>query len=238
MMKFYEEENGKQISFWKFLEITKLTSGLNPTHSFELLKSHRLKQYEDKLVASTDKRLLNELETTLFDISMLYSEWLNNEMKVVEQWLSDKYPNGQKKKPLLSEEKIEIVKYKTFISNEIEVNEKQINPTENKSKQDQPKTLSELITHEKSDEIVEAVKVQYKNIKGVGLKLLYLAMLDLHLIPNNEAQFHTLCKIEFDWNINTLQSMSKVKGLTNLHIEEKNKNVKILNEIIEKLNKA
>jgi len=120
MMKFYEEENEKQISFWKFLEITKLTSGLNPTHSFELLKSHRLKQYEDKLVASTDKRLLNELETTLFDISMLYSEWLNNEMKVVEQWLSDKHPNGDKKKPLSFEEKIEIVKYKTFISNEID----------------------------------------------------------------------------------------------------------------------
>ena len=80
MMKFYEEENGKQISFWKFLEINKLTSG-NPTHSFELLKSHRLKQYEDKLVAFTDERLLNELETTLFDISMLYSKWLNNEMK-------------------------------------------------------------------------------------------------------------------------------------------------------------
>ena len=118
-MKFYEEENGKQISFWKFLEINKLTSG-NPTHSFELLKSHRLKQYEDKLVASTDKRLLNELETTLFDISMLYSEWLNNEMKVVEQWLSDKHPNGDKKKPLSFAEQDEIEKYKTFISNEID----------------------------------------------------------------------------------------------------------------------
>jgi len=209
MMKFYEEENEKQISFWKFLEITKLTSGLNPTHSFELLKSHRLKQYEDKLVASTDKRLLNELETTLFDISMLYSEWLNNEMKVVEQWLSDKHPNGDKKKPLSFEEKIEIVKYKTFISNEIEVNEKQINPTENKSKQDQPKTLSELITHEKSDEIVEAIKIQYKNIKGKRLKLLLLVFQNLELLPDRIAQkFHTLCKIKFDWNIGHYSAMN------------------------------
>ena len=119
-MKFYEEENGKQISFWKVLEITKLTSGLNPTHSFELLKPHRLKQYEDTIVAFTDEMALNEVEITPIDIPMLYSDWLNDELKIIEQWLSDKYPNGDKKKPLLSEEKIEIVKYKTFISNEIE----------------------------------------------------------------------------------------------------------------------
>ena len=119
-MKFYEEENGKQIGFWKFLEITKLTSGLNPTHNFKLLKPHRLKQYEEAIVNFNDEMALNEVEIKPIDIPMLYSKWLNNELKVVEQWLSDKYPNGQKKKPLLSEEKIEIVKYKTFISNEIE----------------------------------------------------------------------------------------------------------------------
>ena len=120
MMKFYEEENGKQISFWKFLEITKLTSGLNPTHSFELLKPHRLKQYEDTIVIFNDEMALNEVEITPIDIPMLYSDWLNDELKIIEQWLSDKYPNGDKKKPLLKSEKIEIVKYKTFISNEID----------------------------------------------------------------------------------------------------------------------
>lgn len=118
-MKFYDNENGKQIGFWKFLEITKLTSGLNPTHSFELLKPHRLKQYEDAIVIFKDEMALNEVEITPIDISMLYSKWLNNEMKVVEQWLSDKYPNGYKKKPLSFEEQIEIEKYKTFISNEL-----------------------------------------------------------------------------------------------------------------------
>jgi len=207
-MKFYEEENGKQISFWKFLEINKLTSGLNPTHNFELLKSHRLKQYEDKLVASTDKRLLNELETTLFDISMLYSDWLNDELKIIEQWLSDKYPNGDKKKPLLSEEKIEIVKYKTFISNEIDSTIS--DEPKNKSKQDQPKTLSELITHEKSDEIVEAIKVQYKNIKGKRLKLLLIAFQNLELLPIDRIaqKFHTLCEIEFDWSIGHYSAMN------------------------------
>jgi len=120
MMKFYEEENGKQISFWKVLEITKLTSGLNPTHSFELLKPHRLKQYEDTIVAFTDEMALNEVEITPIDIPMLYSDWLNDELKIIEQWLSDKYPNGDKKKPLLKSEKIQIMKYKTFISNEID----------------------------------------------------------------------------------------------------------------------
>ena len=119
IMKFYEEENGKQISFWKLLEITKLTSGLNPTHNFKLLKPHRLKQYEEAIVNFNDEMALNEVEIKPIDIPMLYSEWLNNELKVVEQWLSDKYPNGQKKKPLSFAEQIEIEKYKTFISNEL-----------------------------------------------------------------------------------------------------------------------
>lgn len=74
-------------------------------------------------------------------------------------------------------------------------------------------TLSDLITHSKGIEIVEGIKIQYKNIKGKRLKLLLMALQELGLFPKegNASKFHTLCKSEFDWDIASYQAMNDYK---------------------------
>lgn len=73
-----------------------------------------------------------------------------------------------------------------------------------------PDTLSGIITHEKSVEIVNSIKVQYKNIKGKRLKLLLLAFQDLGLLPKERIaqKFYNCCKEEFDWNIASYQAVN------------------------------
>ena len=75
------------------------------------------------------------------------------------------------------------------------------------------KTLSDLITHQKSVEIVEGIKIQYKNIKGKRLKLLLLALQELNLLPNERIaqKFYDCCKAEFGWDVATYPAMNDYK---------------------------
>ena len=70
--------------------------------------------------------------------------------------------------------------------------------------------LKDIITHIMSQEIVEGIKVQYKNIKGKRLKLLLLAFQELGLIPRERTakKFHNLCKVEFEWEIASYNAMN------------------------------
>ncbi len=78
------------------------------------------------------------------------------------------------------------------------------------SEQTAPKTLSELITHQKSTEIVENIKIQYKNIKGKRLKLLLIAFQALELLPKDRIaqKFYNCCKNEFKWDIASYNAMN------------------------------
>lgn len=71
-------------------------------------------------------------------------------------------------------------------------------------------SLSDLITHQNSVEIVEKIKIQYKNIKGKYLKLLLMAFQDLDLLPKERiaSKFHKACKNDFNWNIATYNAMN------------------------------
>ena len=71
-------------------------------------------------------------------------------------------------------------------------------------------TLESIITHTKAKEIVEAIKIQYKKIKGKELKLLLMALQKTNLLPNSRiaSKFHRCCKKEFDWDIASLQAMN------------------------------
>lgn len=73
--------------------------------------------------------------------------------------------------------------------------------------------LSDLITHEKSIEIVKGIKTQYKNIKGKRLKLLLMALQDLNLLPKERIaqKFYDCCKEEFGWNIASYTAMNDYK---------------------------
>jgi hypothetical protein len=70
--------------------------------------------------------------------------------------------------------------------------------------------LSDLITHNNSEEIVKGIKVKYKNIQGKRLKLLFIAFKDLELLPNERLakKFHECCNKEFDWNIASYNAMN------------------------------
>jgi len=70
--------------------------------------------------------------------------------------------------------------------------------------------LSNLITHNNSTKIVEAIKIQYKNIKGKRLKLLLIALQELDLIPKERSAtaFYKCCEKEFNWDIATYEAMN------------------------------
>lgn len=70
--------------------------------------------------------------------------------------------------------------------------------------------LSDLITHQKSVEIVEGIKIRYKNIKGKRLKLLLLALQELDLLPTERIaqKFYNCCKAEFGWDVASYQAMN------------------------------
>lgn len=67
-----------------------------------------------------------------------------------------------------------------------------------------------LITHEKNVEIVEGIKKRCKNIRGKNLKLLFLAMRDMQLLPPGRIAktFHNRCKLEFNWDIASYNAMN------------------------------
>lgn len=71
-------------------------------------------------------------------------------------------------------------------------------------------TLSDLITNQNSLEIVENVKIQYRNVKGKRLKLLLMAFQDLELLPKERIakKFHDCCKNEFDWDVASYTAMN------------------------------
>lgn len=96
------------------------------------------------------------------------------------------------------------------------------------------KSLSDLITHEKNKEIVERIKIQYKNIKGKRLKLLLITLQELHLFPleGSALAFHNACKTEFNWDIASYQAMNGYDSNIHVDTDELNKMRGFINTII------
>lgn len=89
--------------------------------------------------------------------------------------------------------------------------ENKIDAVEVKNLENIKETLSHLITHPtKGDQIVEGIKIQYKNIKGKRLKLLLKALQDLNLLPKDRIakKFYDCCKAEFGWEIASYNAMN------------------------------
>jgi hypothetical protein len=91
--------------------------------------------------------------------------------------------------------------------------------------------LSDLITHTKSKEIVNFIKVNYKNIRGKRLKLLLLVFQELQLLPKERIaqSFHNCCKNEFKWDIasyNAMNGYNYNKHTDSETIEEMKANIK------------
>lgn len=95
--------------------------------------------------------------------------------------------------------------------------------------------LSDLITHQKSVEIVEGIKIRYKNIKGKRLKLLLLALQELNLLPNERIaqKFYDCCKAEFGWDVASYTAMNDYKFNERVDKLELDNMKKFLEEIIQ-----
>lgn len=154
-MNYYDDDpkkGGKRISFWRYLQISGMLNDfkkagytINPTHNCEMLIPVRNAIFEKVKGQFIDERSLNELKTTNYDLSQLYSLWLEKELEVIKGWLSKIYPNGDKKKVMHSiSEQLEISKYKKYVIDEIT----KINNTpptiETKKGQAKPQTFKEL----------------------------------------------------------------------------------------------
>lgn len=79
-----------------------------------------------------------------------------------------------------------------------------------------PKTLSGLITHEKSEEIVKAIKTKYKGIKGRELLRLLKALKSTKILNESvtASAFHRCCKDDFEWNIGVYNNLNEVNFKT------------------------
>lgn len=108
-------------------------------------------------------------------------------------------------------------------------------PTQETTPVKESETLSDLITHLNSVEIVEKIKIQYKNIKGKSLKLLLMAFQDLDLLPKERiaSKFHKACKNEFNWNIASYNAMNNYEFNPNIDKKELEQKKSYLKSIIE-----
>ena len=214
--KIYLIKGGKQVvSSWEFMQQTGTLDRMkqkgitiNPTHSFELLKQTRQELFEKAKQNFSEERKMKKLATSDFEISCLYYSWLKGELNTIENWLSDTYPNGKKRLKPSTSDQIEILKYKQYVNNEMTQAENEISLPQPIVKQNDK--LSDLIAHQKSIEIIDAIKIQYKNIRGKRLKLLLLVLQELDLLPKERIakKFYNCCKAEFGWDVASYTAMN------------------------------
>lgn len=130
--------------------------------------------------------------------------------KLTVERLTQLYKNLERWKIQLYEEKNKLI-YEVISDTLVSIN-RQIESKSNRKPNIKKEILADLITHDNSRSIVDELKVQYKNIKGKRLKLLFLTMQNLGLIPldRTQAKFHSLSKIEFG-NVGTYEAFRKIE---------------------------
>ena len=160
----------------------------------------------------------------LIETSKVITNSIQSIISESNQILNDKYDILEKQPFLISREKhtsneeqkkeLKIVETHEYIL-DIKVNVIETQPLLNQGEQPPPsetksESLHEIITHKKSVDIVNGIKIRYKNIKGKRLKLLLKALQDLELLPKDRIgkKFHNCCKDEFNWNIGSYNAMN------------------------------
>jgi hypothetical protein len=178
-------------------------------------KMHTKSSLIDVLLNLTNNLLTQINTTTLYEKGLLTEpkkiklELVLNERKtkLKQGYVNSSKDEEQRYRKILKEW---FADEKRFID-EVTPIVKALPPQPIKTKQPtEEKTLSDLITHQKSVEIVEGIKIQYKNIKGKRLKLLLLALQELNLLPNERIakKFYDCCKAEFGWDVATYPAMN------------------------------
>lgn len=94
-------------------------------------------------------------------------------------------------------------------------------------------TLEGIITHKNSKAIVDAILIQYKNIKGKRLKLLFMALQKTKLLPLERiaSKFHRCCVNEFDHDVASFNAMNDHKFNTRIDSDELNEIISFIENI-------
>lgn len=190
-----------EINIYTGIKKTKMHTKSSLNKVLENLTDDILKQidgtilYEKGLISNADKTKLD----LIFSKRQLKSKQKINDpqsnyQKVIDEWLKD----------------------------EIEVIDGIIEFTKSEtSKPPQKKeSLSEFIIHDDKVEIAKKIKIRFKGLKGVDLRILLNALQELDLFPkgSNDSLFYRCCKNDFDWDIGTPQAMEpkvfKYGGIT------------------------
>ena len=125
---YFIRDNEQQIPVYDFIKAMDPDAPINPTHNFELLKACRLKMYDKAEQEYIVERTINRVETGDWEKSVFYYGWLKNELQIIAQWLSDTYPNGEKKRIKTSSAiQMEIIKYERYVKTEMERIEEFVN---------------------------------------------------------------------------------------------------------------
>lgn len=180
-------------------EINKISSELRREHEF-LNVCHRAKQEIENLYMNKSEKVIQSYFDKMVQLDTDLMKWF-------ETGLTDQSKAKQVNSSLVHVREVfqELKKY----SKDEEIQTKIENtPTPELT---QSEILSDIITHENSVQIVEKIKIQYKNIRGKELRILLKAMKALNWIKakRQDAKFHDCCKNEFNWNIGTPQAMEE-----------------------------
>tara|TARA_R110000824_G_scaffold209263_4_gene395067 strand:- start:1269 stop:2090 length:822 start_codon:yes stop_codon:yes gene_type:complete len=198
-------------------------------HKFLLVGINRINAYIDEIevIGNSDVGDMIELSNAFINtIKMSYTKLLSHGIDLRISPLHHCFENII--------ERLEDITNPKRIERAIAINKlksKEVNtPTANSSTQD-AETLSSLITHEQSDLIVSKLKVDFKNIKGKGLKILLMALQKVDLIPTNQnvSSFHRSCENEFNWEIASYVALNDSK----FHNDKRD--LRDLNNMINKL---
>ncbi|SFZ90355.1 hypothetical protein SAMN05428642_101888 [Flaviramulus basaltis] len=175
-------------------------------------------------------------------ISEINSQYLNytiENMKNAELWLSHTYDivlKGVGYSQKINDTKLRaaFIEWHKSKLNELKPRQTNNNDESKEPQHLQSNNLHELITSEHCKEIVEAVRIQYKNIKGKKLKLLLLAFQNLKLIPieRTASKFHKCCKNEFNWDIATYPAMNDYEYNSQIDKKELDSMISFLDKTI------
>jgi hypothetical protein len=168
-----------------------------------------------------------------------FDKSLINDLLIMLGNVNDHFSNSQVEKVNINiYNSLVYIKEQVSDKNDIQYINKLISLFEDHSKDDgnEAENLASLICHKDSQEIVDSIKVKYRNIGGKRLKILLLSFQDLALLPkdNIASKFHRLCKKEFDWDIKSYSAMNDYKYNNQIDDDEKTAMLTFIKDIISK----
>tara|TARA_B110000285_G_C15138189_1_gene628677 strand:- start:2956 stop:3831 length:876 start_codon:yes stop_codon:yes gene_type:complete len=205
-MDRYRTKHTQYIDFLHIIDLEELESVLKL-----IVKNYKIENpYSDKIdfLKNTFSYTIWELEEFIKNADIHYLGQAPNEDRYEFHTFYDRLSGEFVDYAIDSNFSIDYYKqyYKRVIEliNQIDFEKKEVETVKSEAP-----TLSDLINFEQGQELVNQIKIKYKNIKGKRLKLLLLSLQKLDLLPQERMgqKFHNACKEEFNWDVSSYEAM-------------------------------